>query len=183
MSRYLAPSLVGMSHYLAASLLSAALLTAATRPWGAAALAWPALLPAFLAVAALAVRGRYLAAGLCGSLAALGFTSVAYEATLGLSLIAYLVIAPVAALPYGLATFAAAWTIRRLGRRVAWLALPAFWCGAEVVARQEWLLGRWTLPVSAIGYTQAEAAAVHLARFSSVTAVSFAVLLTSGLLL
>lgn len=183
MSRYLAPSLVGMSHYLAASLLSAALLAAATRPWGAAALAWPALLPAFLAVAALAVRGRYLAAGLCGSLAALGFTSVAYEATLGLSLIAYLVIAPVAALPYGLATSAAAWTIRRLGRRVAWLALPAFWCGAEVVARQEWLLGRWTLPVSAIGYTQAEAAAVHLARFSSVTAVSFAVLLTSGLLL
>ncbi|HRN19623.1 MAG TPA: apolipoprotein N-acyltransferase, partial [Trueperaceae bacterium] len=38
-------------------------------------------------------------------------------------------------------------------------------------------------PVSAVGYTQAEAAAVHLARFSSVTAVSLAVLLTSGLLL
>jgi len=172
-----------VSRYLAPSLVSAALLTAATRPWGASALAWPALLPAFLAVTALAVRGRYLAAGLCGTLAAIGFTSVAYEATLGLSLVAYLLIVPLAALPYGLATSAAAWTVRRLGRRVAWLALPAFWCGAEVIVRQEWLLGSWTLPVSAIGYTQAQAAAVHLARFSSVTAVSLAVLLTSGLLL
>jgi len=172
-----------VSRYLAASLVSAALLTAATRPWGASALAWPALLPAFLAVAALAVRGRHFAAGLCGSLAAIGFTSVAYEATLGLSLLAYVVITPVAALPYGVATSAASWTIHRLGRRVAWLALPAFWCGTEVVVRQEWLLGKWALPVSAIGYTQAEAAAVHLARFSSVTAVSLAVLLVSGLLL
>ncbi len=172
-----------MSRFLCASLVSAALLAAATRPWGAPALAWFALVPVFIAMAALAGRGRYLAAGLCGFVAALGFTSVAYEATLGLSVVAYLLIVPLAALPYGLASVGAAWSLRRLGRAVAWLALPVFWCGAEVLVRQEWLLGKWALPVSAIGYGQAETAAVHLARFSSVTALSLAVLLVNGLLL
>lgn len=166
---------------LGAALASSALLAASARPWGAAWLAWVALVPAFLAMTVGAGR-RPLVAGLVGFVAAAGFMAVAYEAAIGLSVTAYLLVVPAAALPFAAATAAGAWVVGRLGRASALIAYPALWCAAEVAVRQEWLLGRLTLPFSAIGYTQSDTVAVHLARFGSVTAISLALLLANGLL-
>lgn len=172
-----------MTRSFTAGLVSATLLAVATRPWGLAFLAWVALVPAFLAMCLAAWRNRgALIAGTTGFIAAIGFTSVAYEAVLGLSLTAYVAVVLGAAVPFGLTAAAATWAVRRLGSGSALLAYPAFWCAAEVFVRQEWLLGRWSLQLSAIGYTQSGSAAVHLARFSSVTAVSLAILVVNGAL-
>lgn len=166
---------------MTAALVSATLVAVATRPWGTAGLAWVALVPAFHAVARPPGRSA-LRAGVITYVAAVGFAAVAYEATLGLALVAYPLVVGVAALPFGAAGAAAAWVSGRSRALPAWAALPIFWCATEVLVRQEWLLGRWALPLSAIGYTQSGTAAVHLARFSSVTAVSLAVLLVNGLI-
>ncbi len=164
---------------MSAALMSATLLAAAGRPWGAPQLAWLALTPAFHAVSV--APGRPLRAGAATYLAAIGLVGVAYEAALGLSLVAYPLTVLAAAVPFGAAGAASAWVAGRLPAVPPWLTLPLLWCAAEVLVRQEWLLGRWVMPFSAIGYTQSGTAAVHLARFSSVTAVSLAVLLVNGL--
>ncbi|HRP48168.1 MAG TPA: hypothetical protein PLT07_11510, partial [Trueperaceae bacterium] len=172
-----------MTRALTAGLISATLLAVATRPWGLALIAWVALVPAFLALRTAAWRDHgALTAGATAFVAAVGFTSVAYEAVLGLSLTAYVVVLLSAAAPFGLAAAAATWSVRRLGPGSALVAYPAFWCAAEVLVRQVWLLGRFSLQVSAIGYTQSGSAAVHLARFSSVTTISLAILVVNGAL-
>lgn len=172
-----------MTRALTAGLISATLLAVATRPWGLAFIAWVALVPAFLALRTAAWRDHgALTAGATAFVAAVGFTSVAYEAVLGLSLTAYVVVLLSAAVPFGLAAAAATWCVRRLGPGSALVAYPAFWCAAEVLVRQEWLLGRFSLQVSAIGYTQSGSAAVHLARFSSVTTISLAILVVNSAL-
>lgn len=168
-------------------LASMVLLAAASRPWAASpALAWVAFMPTFHLVQVLAARRRFLLAAVCGALTALGVTSVAYEATLALSLPAYLVVASAAALPFGAACGAAAFVVARLrggARRLVWLVPPVFWCCAELATRQEWLAGAWAPSLAVIGYSQAETPAVHLARLGSVTAVSLAVLLANALAL
>ncbi len=177
---------VGAAFHVA-GLMGAVLLAGASRPWVVSpALAWVAFVPTFHLVLAAAARRRHLLAAGCGAFAALGVTSVAYEATLGLSVQAYLVVAVMAALPFGAACGAAAFVSGRLtggARRLAWLVLPVFWCCAELLLRQEWLSGAWAPALAVIGYSQAETSAVHLARFGSVTAVSLAVLLANALAL
>lgn len=166
---------------LATTLLSAALLAVGSRPWAlSAALAWVAFVPLFHALATSASRQRPLLAAGHGFLAAMAITSVAYEAALGVSGVAYAITVPVAALPFAAASAGAAWIAGRLGERSLWLVGPTLWCCAELVVRQEWLLGRFALPLAAFGYSQATTAAVHLASVGSVTAVSYAVLLVNG---
>lgn len=157
---------------VACALTSAALIASATRPWGLGALAAVGYVPAFVAIARQrsALRGALLAA-----LAALGSASVGYEAAIGIAPWAYPAAVALVALP-----FAAAGAV---ATRVPWSlwALPPLWCAAEFVPAQSALFGVYALPLTAVGYSQADLPTVHLARLSSVTAVSLALLAHNAL--
>ncbi len=170
---------------LLAGLVSAALAACAVRPWGLGLLALVAYVPAFTAVtrARRAVDGAAAAAT-----ASLGVASVGYLATIGIFPGAYFVALLLAALPYALV---GGLTVR-LGRTAALGRLPAswrhfallsalgaLWCAAEFVPARPDLLGVWALPFGAIGYSQVGLPTAQLARLSSVTAVSAAVLLAN----
>lgn len=161
------------------ALSSAALLAVAARPWGPAALAWVALVPLFVVLPR--SRSRLGAAGLAG-LAALGVTVPAYEAAAALGRGWHLLAVVVAAAPFALAG-AGAWTAtRNLRPGSGPFVLALFWALAEFVPAQPALLGRFALVLSTLGYSQAGQPAMHLARFSSVTATSVALLLANALL-
>lgn len=162
------------------ALLGACLVALATRPWGLGWLAWVAFAPAFAAV----LSSRTVAQGAAAAaVASLGLASVAYEAAAGIGVWAYPLACLVAAAPFAAAGAAAVALRRRRGVRAATIALPLLWCAAEWLPAQPWFLGEWALALAASGYTQSGLPAMHLARFSSVTATSLAVLSTNALLL
>lgn len=165
---------------LSCALASAALIAAATRPWGLGALAAVGYAPAFTAIVRQPTPMR---AALVAAVAALGSTSVGYEAATGIAAWAYPAAVLLASLPFA-AAGAAAGAASRPG--LALTVLPLLWCAAEFVPAQSRLLGAYALPLSAVGYSQADLPSVHLARFSSVSAVSLALLahnaLVAGLL-
>ncbi len=158
---------------VACAIASAALIGAATRPWGLGAVAAIGYAPAFLALAGqrTSVRGALVA-----GLASLGSTTVGYEAATGIAAWAYPTAVVLGAVPF--AVMGA--VVTRLRSRLA--ALPILWCAAEFVPAQSALLGVYALPLAAVGYTQADLPTIYLARFSSVSAVSL-VLLTHNALL
>lgn len=162
------------------ALLGACLVAVAMRPWGFGWLAWVAFAPAFAAV----LRSRTVAHGAAAAaVASLGSTSVAYEAAAGIGVWAYPLVCLVAAAPFAAAGAAAVAFRRRLGVRSATVALPLLWCAAEWLPAQPWLLGEWALALAVSGYSQSGLPAMHLARFSSVTATSLAVLSANAMLL
>lgn len=157
---------------VACAIASAALIGAATRPWGFGALAAIGYVPAFLALARQSVPLR---GGLVAALASLGSTTVGYEAATGIAAWAY-----PAAVVLGSVPFAVIGVVStRLPLRLA--ALPVLWCAAEFVPAQSGLLGVYALPLAAVGYTQADLPTIHLARFSSVSAVSLVLLTHNSL--
>lgn len=171
------PLLVGVS----LALVSAALIAAATRPWGLGVIAAFGYAPAFAAIASQrsAARGAALAV-----LAAFGSTSVGYQAAFGIAPWAYPVAAALAAAPFAVVgavsgRLAALTPARPL---LALLVLPPLWCAAEFLPAQSRLLGDFALPLSAVGYSQADLPSIHLARVSSVSAVSLALLTHNALL-
>lgn len=160
------------------ALLSAALVVLAGRPWGVPVLAWFALVPAFAALTA--ARAWWTAASLA-LLASLGPASVAYEPAAAIGAGWYLLAVLLGALPFA-AAGAAGWAVARrlpVGLRPVTFALS--WALAELLPAQPALLGAYALPLNLLGYSQAEQPAAHLARFSSVTAVSLALLLANAL--
>lgn len=170
-------------HYaalLAAALLTAALTAVAVRPWNLGALAWLAYLPLFAALRATAAPLLSAALGVVG---ALGVSSVAYEAAAGIGVAYYPLAALLATVPFAIAGAGTSVLQRRLPSALAWCVAPLLWVVAELVPAQPALLGRFALPLTMIGYSQAELPALHLARFSSVTATSVAILLANALLL
>jgi apolipoprotein N-acyltransferase len=185
-----APARSGRAHALpsrtmrfgswAPALLSAGLVAASARPWGLGWLAWVAFAPAFAAV----LHAHTPREGaLVSAVAALGMLAVGYEAVAGIGIWAYAPVCLVATLPFAAAGAASVAFRRRAGVRAATIALPMLWCAAEWLPAQPWLAGRWALTLSIIGYSQAGLPAMQLARFSSVTATSLAVLLANALLL
>lgn len=176
---------VGLPRYslaaaFAAALLTAALTATAIRPWGLGWLAWFAYLPLF---AALHSTASPLPGAMLGAVAALGVTSVAYEAAAGIGAIYYPLATLLATVPFALAGAGTSLLRRRLPHTLVWLIAPLLWVVAELIPAQPALLGRFALPLSMIGYSQAELPALHLARFSSVTATSTAVLIANALFL
>ncbi len=159
---------------LLCALLSAGLISVAGRPWGLEPLAWVAFVPAFIVLP----RSRsWLQAGALAAVTALGVTTLAFEAAAALGAHWHLFAVLVGALPFA-AAGAAAWAVsRHLPGWLGFVALALFWTAAEFVPAQSSLLGRYALPLSAIGYSQAGLPAMQLARFGSVTATSLALLL------
>ncbi len=157
---------------VACALTSAALIATATRPWGAGALAAVGYVPAFVAIAR---QHRALRGALLASLAALGSASVGYEAATGIAPWAYPAAVALAALPFA--------AVGAVATRVPWslFALPPLWCAAEFLPAQSALLGVYALPLTAVGYSQADLPTIQLARLSSVTAVSLALLAHNAL--
>lgn len=157
---------------------SAVLLSVAGRPWGLGLLGWVAFVPLFLALER--SRSWPVAAALAG-ISALGVAALAYEAAaaLGLGWLIFAVL--VGAAPFAVAGAAARSLTRHLPPALSYIAPALFWAVAELVPAQPWLLGRFALPLSTFGYSQAGLPAMHLARFSSVTATSVTLLLTNAL--
>ncbi|MFO7544362.1 MAG: nitrilase-related carbon-nitrogen hydrolase [Trueperaceae bacterium] len=161
------------------AMLSAGMVAVAVRPWGFGWLAWVALAPAFAAL----LRARTLREGaVVAAVAALGLIAVAYEAVAGIGIWAYPPVTLLGTLPFAAAGAATVAFRRSTGVRAATIALPLLWCAAEWLPAQPWLAGRWALTLSVIGYSQADLPAMQLARFSSVTATSLAVLVGNALL-
>lgn len=158
---------------VACALASAALIATATRPWGLGALAAVGYVPAFAAL----VRQRTLGSGaLVAAIASLGSSTVGYEAATGIAAWAYPAAVSLAAVPFAIVGA----VIVRLRLRL--LALPFLWCAAEFVPAQTALFGSYALPLSAVGYSQADLPTIHLARFSSVSAVSLVLLAHNAVL-
>lgn len=159
------------------ALATAALLAVAGRPWGLGVVGWVAFVPLFIV---LPRRRTWLAAGALAGTAALGVTSLAYEPAAALGFGWHLFAVLAGALPFALAG-AAAWAVaRRLPASLQHLTLALFWALAELVPAQPALLGQYALPLGAFGYSQAGLPAMHLARFSSVTATSVALLVANA---
>lgn len=158
--------------------LSAGLVAVAARPWGFGWLAWVALAPAFAAV----LRARTAREGaVVSAVASLGLIAVAYEAVAGIGVWAYPPVTLLGTLPFAAAGAATVAIRRSTSLRATIIALPLLWCAAEWLPAQPWLAGRWALTLSYIGYSQAELPAMQLARFSSVTATSLAVVAGNAL--
>lgn len=157
---------------LACALSSAALIATATRPWGLGLLAAVGYVPAF---AALVRQPSSRRGALVAAVASLGSSTVGYEAATGIAAWAYPAAVALAAVPFAIVGS----VVARLP--VSLLALPVLWCAAEFVPAQTVLLGAYALPLSAVGYSQADLPAVHLARLSSVSAVSLVVLAHNAL--
>lgn len=162
------------------ALLSAALVAVAGRPWGAGWLAWVAFVPLF---ASLGSSRRAPTAAARAAVGALGVASVAYEAAAALGAGWHLLALAVGVVPFALAGAAGHAVARRLPRNAAPVTFALFWAAAELLPAQPWLLGPYALPLATFGYSQAELPALHLARFSSVTATSLALLLGNALVL
>lgn len=171
-----------------AGLASAVLAAAASRPWGLGLLALVAYVPAFHSIG----RAQRVVDGVTtAALASLGVATVGYEAAVGIFPGAYPLALLAAAAPFALVGFLAV-RFRRsaLARRLpapwrplaAASALTALWCAAEFVPARPELLGVWALPFGAIGYSQVDLPTASLARFSSVSAVSCAVLAVNAML-
>lgn len=167
-------------HLWLGALCSAALVVVAGRPWGAGLVAWLALVPLF---AALRHCRSWRVAGGLATVTALGVASVAYEPAAALGPVWHLVALLLCAAPFAVAGAAGWAAARRLPAPLGPLTVALFWAVAELLPAQPALLGRYALPLSTLGYSQAELPALHLARFSSVTATSLAVLLTNALAL
>ena len=121
----------------------------------------------------------WLTAGALAGVAAFGVTTLAFEAAAALGSRWHLFAVVVGAVPFAVAG-GAAWAVgRRLPTGAAHLAVALFWAVAEFLPAQPELLGRFALPLSTFGYSQAGLPAMHLARFSSVTATSAAILLAN----
>lgn len=194
---------VRIGSHLACGFASAGLLAVAARPWGAGIVALFALVPALYSLTIIThgqhnrlqlplsrgtPRSRSATAsglalgGAVVLVSATGMVFVAYEAALGISSVAYVVAALSLSLPFLLVGVFSVWVGSRLRRLPPWVVLPVAWCSLEVLLKQEWLFGRFASPLAMIGYTQAETAVLHLARFGSVSAVSAWVLLANGLI-
>lgn len=173
---------------LLAGLASAAMTAAASRPWGLGVLALVAYVPAFVVI--LSAKRARDGAGVA-AIAALGVASVGYEATVGIFPGAYPIALSLALVPVAMAgalsvRFGHASVLRRLPwpwrLPAAAAALVALWCAAELLPARPELLGNWAFPLAGIGYSQFGLPTALLARFSSVSAVSAAVLLVNAAL-
>lgn len=162
------------------ALCSAGLVVVAGRPWGVGALAWLAFVPLF---AALRQCRSWLVAGGLSTVTALGVASVAYEPAAALGPAWHLVALLSCAAPFAVAG-ASGWAVgRRLPASLGPVTVALFWAVAELLPAQPTLLGRFALPLSTFGYSQADLPALHLARLSSVTTTSLAVLLGNAFVL
>lgn len=159
------------------ALASAALLSLAGRPHGFAPLAWVAFVPLF----AVLPRARsWRSAALLAGVASLGITTMAYEAAAALGAGWHVFAVVVGAVPFALAG-ASAWAVaRHLPPAFSYTLCALFWAVAEVLQTQPSLLGAYALPLSTFAYSQAGQPAMHLARFSSITATSAVLLLANA---
>lgn len=165
--------------WLVAACTSAALIVLACRPWGLGWLGWVALSPLFVHLRRCRTQSS---AATASGVAALGLTSTAYEAAAALGHTWHALAIALGTAPFVLA-MAAAWSVaRRMPSAFAYVTFALFWALAEFLPAQTWLLGAYALPFAAIGLTQDGLPAMHLARFSSVTATSLILLLGNAFL-
>lgn len=158
--------------------VSAALISAAARPWGWGWLAWVAFVPLFCSLGR--SRSPLMSAAL-GAVAALGFSSVAYEAAAALGAAWFTLTLLISVAPFAAACALGTWVTGRLYNRGSPAVHALFWLLAEHLPSLPELLGPWALPLATLGYTQADLPTIHLARYGSVTAVSGALLLANAL--
>ncbi len=161
-----------MTRLLALSLASAALVSAAHRPWGPGYLAWIALVPL---LAALDGERRRWRGALAGALASLGTGLVAFEGVAPAELWAYPALVVVAAVPWAIAGALFVAFAKRFGGQALWL-FPALLVAAEFVPAQRALFGDFANGMSAFGYTQFDTPLLAAAGWSGVSSVSLLVI-------
>ncbi len=162
-----------------AAFASGALLVVAARPWGTGWLALVAFVPVLWALRTESRAGR---AAAMLAVTASGAAVVVYEALGPVAPALAPAVAAAATLPFA-AVGALAPRVRRvLGNRALLAAFPLFWLAAEALPGRPWLLGRFTTPLFAVGYSQAGLPTMHLARLGGVAAVGWAVLACNALL-
>ncbi len=154
--------------------LSALLVVAAVRPWGLGLLGWVAMAPLF---AGLPLMRSWTAVGLSSGVVALAFCSVAYEATAALGAGWHAAALVLGTAPFVISSVAAKAVAGRLPRHLTYVCFALFWAAAEYVPARTELLGDHALVLSRFGYVADGLPAMHLARFSSVTATSVVLLL------
>lgn len=160
-----------MTRLIALSLASAALISAAHRPWPATGyLGWVALIPL---VIALSSEKRWLRGALAGGFASLGTSLVAFEGVAPAGLWAYPVLVLLAAIAWAAAGALYVLIANRLGGNLAVLLSPALLVAAEFVPAQRALLGDFANGMGAFGYTQFGTPLLAAAGWSGVSGVSF----------
>lgn len=159
---------------VALALSSAALINVSARPWMPGYLAWTAFIPLLFV---LGNEYRLSRGALAGFMASLGIGVAAFEGVAPAELWIYPILVILASIPFALAGLGMSWTARSLGRTYAVFCFPIFWLAAEYLPAQRWLLGDFANGMSAIGYTQFDTPLRALAGWSSVSAVSLALML------
>ncbi len=161
-----------MTRLLALALTSAALISAAHRPWGPGYLAWLALVPL---LAVLATEKRWWRGALAAGLASLGTGLVAFEGVAPAEFWAYPILAVINTLPWAIAGALFVWISNRLGRGAALWSYAPLLVAAEFVASHRALLGDFANGMSAFGYTQFDTPLLAAAGWSGVSGVSLLV--------
>ena len=151
----------------------------AARPWGTGWLALVAFAPVLWALRS---ESRMARAAAMLAVTASGAAVVAYEALGPVAPALAPVVAAAATLPFAASGALAPPLRRALGTRASVASFPLLWLAAEALPGKSWLLGRYTTPLFAVGYSQAGLPAMHLARLGGVAAVGGAVLACNALL-
>lgn len=155
------------------SLMSAALISTAHRPWGPGYLAWVALLPLVLALVG---ERRLWRGALAGGLASLGTGLVAFEGVAPAEFWAYPILTLVAAIPWAIVGLFFVWISGRHGRAAGLWAFAPLLVAAEFVASQRLVLGDFANGMSALGYTQFDTPLLAAAGWSGMSGVSLLVI-------
>ena len=162
-----------MTRLLAFALTSAALMSAAHRPWGPGYLAWIALVPL---LAALHKEERWWRGALAGWLAALGTGLVAFEGVAPAEFWAYPILVAIAGIPWAIAGALFVLLSKRFGSGTAVLLFAPLLVAAEFVPAQRFIFGDFANGMSAIGYTQTDTPLLAAAGWSGVSGVSLLVI-------
>jgi apolipoprotein N-acyltransferase len=162
-----------MMRLLALALASAALISAAHRPWGPGYLAWIALVPL---LAVLITEKRWQRGALAGWLASLGTGMVAFEGVAPAEFWAYPILVVIAGIPWAIAGAFTVSISRRIGRSASLWLFPALLVAAEFIPAQRILFGDFANGMSALGYTQFDTPLLAAAGWSGVSGVSLLVI-------
>lgn len=165
-----------MTRLVAFALLSAALMSAAHRPWGPGWIALAAYLPLLYVLSG--ERSAWRGA-LAGGIASLGTGLVAFEGVVAAVPWAYPLLAFVAGVWMALAGAGYVLIARLAGLTAALWSFPALWIAAEYLPAQRALFGDFANGMSAAGYTQFDTPFMVLAPWSGVSGVSLAVLMAN----
>lgn len=164
---------MALTRGLALALTSAALISAAGRPWAPGWLALIALVPLLVAL----VDEHHAPRGaLFGWLAAWGTGLTAFEGVAPAALWVYPGLVALSAVPFALAGAGTVAIGRRLGAGAAVAAFVPLVLASEFVSAQRWLLGDYANVFTALGYTQFDTPLRAAAAWSGISTVSLLVL-------